>query len=126
MAYDKKKESIEAAPDPWVEKQKRCDKMVNDYISQFKKSMLWLEAVRDGWDLHLFRYLYSAASLQSQLINGLNAGFDKTSVFGAGSIDDEDIYHWKNRQRSQAEMGFIDISVPTGIIEEWKRCVSTQ
>lgn len=108
----------------WEERDERVNNMVSDYVTRFKNiSTIWHESVLGGWEIDLWRYIYSMASMQAQMIVGdRNIGWDGVVMFGATTlITDEMRNQLIRQQRQQAETGSIEVSIPTGRIAEWKR-----
>lgn len=104
-----------------VEKNKKAKQMVSDYVKNFTSSSLWLEAEREAWSLPLWRYVHAVASTQSQMIEGVAVGWNKADIMGINyPLSDQELYSWMERQKQQAIMGYIDVMIPTGKINEWK------
>ena len=84
---------------PWEERQKAAQVMAKDYIENYQKTaVLWEQAMREGWELALYQYIWSIAHLQSCLIHKVAAGWDKESVFGINAIlTDETLNFWLDR-----------------------------
>jgi hypothetical protein len=97
-------------------------KMVTDYVASYRNSTLYLEAYREGWDLDLLAYVYAVADVQAQMILGYQRfGWDGPSIFGYGELTDDTRNSFFKDQRRQAQIGTIDVGIPTTRIAEWKR-----
>lgn len=112
--------NVDAGKNPWKEKNDARKKMISDYLAKFQSSSLWVQAVREKWDMDLWRYAYAVADVQAQMIQGLkNIGWNSADIFGINTpISEEEKAAWFKNQRVQCQGG-IDVSVPTGKIMEW-------
>lgn len=107
---------------PWQNIKDERKKMIAEYIDKFKLSNIWFEAVNGKWDLSLWRFIYSVADVQAQMIQGRkNIGWNKPDIFGIDyALTDEEKASWFKIQRAQCQGG-IDVAIPTTRIAEWKR-----
>jgi len=122
MAYGKRDEVIEVRPNPWQEREEKRYRICNDYFKRFEKSSpLMPDAVLGGWDYDLLNYVKCVAWVQAQMIHpgGAGIGFDGMVIFGGPSKPDQRRVFF-SEQKLQADMGYIDVGVPTGMMEKWK------
>lgn len=111
---------------PWEERVERKQKLIDDYVKQFCTiSQTYAESVREGWHLDLRDYVYCVADVQAQMIVGeRNIGWNGMSIFGAGNtISDDMRKEFLAAQRRQANIGMVDIAIPTSRLNEWKQSV---
>lgn len=112
----------EAQENPWKVKERQYRKLIEDYIAGFRYSNIWLEALTEGWDLDLWRYVHSIASVQSAMITGSSVGWSGGDIFGyAIAITDIEKKIFLDNQNRQAQTGTINVAIPTGKISNWKK-----
>jgi hypothetical protein len=123
--YKPKKDNFEnftPIPNPWEEREKNRAEAVSQYVSSFmSRSMLYSQAKSEGWDIALMRYVRAVASTQAQILYPGNSGtgYDAQVIFDKRPTK-EQVYRFLSDQRLQANMGFIDVGIPTGMVEAWK------
>lgn len=107
---------------PWVLREKRVKQLVSDYMGNFiNSSVTYARARSGGYSLPLANYVHAVAKIQAQIIAGDKVGWDKAIIFGINyPLPDEEKHQFFERQKQQAEMGFIDVAIPTGRIAEWE------
>lgn len=100
----------------------KCSAMVDRYIADYKTRAIWLQASREGWQMELWRYVNAVATIQAQMICKQTVGWNKADIFGINyQLSDEEIHHFFESQKAQAEAGFISVSDPASRIEEWRK-----
>lgn len=108
---------------PWVQKQQAIQDLVDAYLQQFRNiSTIYSESQREGWDLDLMRYVSGIAMIQASMINkASHYGWSSIDIFGAGAeMKPEAVKVFFSEQRRQADTGSIDVSIPTGRINDWR------
>lgn len=110
-------------PNSWELLDKQHEKMVSDYMARYREtSTVWLQAVKEGWDLPLWRHVYAVADVQAQLILDMkNLGWNGWDIFATHKITPEMKKAFFGEMRWQAATGEIDVGVPTDVIEYCKR-----
>lgn len=109
---------------PWVQVQKQVDKLVDDYLAQYKNiSQLWRDAVRERWELDLERYIRAVAEIQAAMIVGQkNYGWKGPEILGINTIiTSADKHHFFQEQKRIAAGGSIDVGIPTNRVDDWRR-----
>lgn len=110
---------------PWKERDENRRKSIEAYIDGFKfGSSLYGEAQREGWTSPLLEYIAAVAKVQAQMIipasNGIS--WDHGPIFGYGTVVNDDMRNqFFADQRRQAQTGSIEVSIPTGKIDIWKK-----
>lgn len=99
--------------------------LVDAYMARFKSSPLFIEAEAHKWDLPLMLYAMAVADVQAQMLapnaNGW-IGWNGPEIFGAGEkIDDGNKRLFFAEQSRLTQYGHIDVAIPTGMIERWKK-----
>ena len=109
----------------WNQRMDQRRDMVNKYLERFKHTNIWLDAVREGYDLYLERFVREVANVQAQMIipEQSGVGWGNIAIHDSGQVDPSEINSFMRDQQRQAQMGFIDVGVPTGRIQNWKESV---
>ena len=108
-------------PNIWEVRDRAIEKRVSEYMAGFSYRDLASEASRGGWDLDLLYYVRHVATIQAQIIEGAQVGYNSGVLFGYGSgIDKRDVSAWLDDQRKLCADGTIDIRIPTKRIDAWK------
>jgi hypothetical protein len=116
----KKAEATEPPAEPWAEK---AASLVYAYRKRFMEtSQTATRAKTEGWAEQLRQYVDEAAWVQAQYLCGRkDVGYSSTVLVGRGEPSAE----FFERARDQAVRGFIRVSVPPSMAEDWRReCVA--
>lgn len=100
-----------------------CKQLIGDYIQNFiSVSPTYAQAIREDWDIDLWRYVHAVADVQAQMIVGeKRVGWDGVAIFGArATITDEMLKAFLGSQRRQANIGIIEVAIPTSCMQDWK------
>lgn len=109
---------------PWEVRERQINSLVSDYMQNFIFSQTWHEAVSGKWDLDLSRYVREVARVQAKMIVApdRDIGWDGQAIFGSTEqITDALRKGFFGDCRRQAQQGFIDVGIPMGMIEKWKK-----
>lgn len=116
--------SLGKAKYPWEIREDSKNKLVADYLAWFKNtSQICREAVAGKWDFELLNYVIAVAEIQAQMIlNFPHIGWQSPVIFGYGTAITKEMHSsFFAEQRRIAAFGDIDVAIPTGRIENWKR-----
>lgn len=110
---------------PWDERREIIEKNVAAYMEHFQNTHpIYYEALSGGWEIPLARFVHAVAMVQAQMIekipNGI--GWHGGEIFGYGATTTpEEARVWLDEQWQIADRGYIDVGIPTGRMEEFKR-----
>jgi hypothetical protein len=101
-----------------------------DYTRNFLISnSLGAQSRAEGWEYSLREYVEAVADIQANLMNQWRGGFRSRgngSVVFHRDLTDQERWIWWEEQRAIAKTGSIDVGVPTGKIEEFRRAKRRQ
>lgn len=109
---------------PSAEREERARVLVAEYLHSFKYSSgYYSEALSGGWSRDLLEFVEAVAWIQAQRIVGQKSiGWNGGKIFGYGkSVSPEEARVFLDEQYRQADSGSIDVGIPTGRIEDFKK-----
>lgn len=113
-------------PMQWEDRDQRIRASANEYWINFTRvSSTYAEATADSWDRWLSDYVKEVAHVQAQLIYTASNLAIRWTLIQPGALKGDEIWKFQKdfikEQKRIAATGSIDVAIPTGKIDEWRR-----